>query len=233
MAEYDKRFEEMEEEVQTATGEAQTTRVNTNSRILELQKEIEMLHKEEETLALAKQKEKSAITQERVEYRKTIKILEKNIEALSKDKAALEHKLADLKSRNKGKLVSMVDRETQTAADEDRKSLIGQRRNEFSSLQSYSDSLKSEVGLVTDRLKAVSARLEQSEQDLQKKGLELELARGENEKLVVENKDLKIRRVKAMAEINKLNKLVTKYQDDSSQSKGRTCSKRYSSEAVQ
>jgi len=220
----------MEEEVQTVTGEAQSTRMNTNTRMMELQRKIELLHKEEEELALAKQKEKSAITQERIEHKKTIKILEKNIELLTKDKTRLEQKIVELKTRTGGKLAIMINKEVQTVIEEDGKSSI--KHNEFSNLRSYSDSLKSEIGQVSGRLNVVNEKLEETLNILKDKEVELQKFKEENERLMIENKDLKVRRVKAMAEIGKLNKLFTKHQDDSLQSKGRSHSKRFSSEAV-
>jgi chromosome segregation ATPase len=230
MAEYDKRFEEMEEEVQTVAGEAQSSRMSTNTKIMELQREIELLHKGEEELALAKQKEKNAIIQERVEHKKTIKILEKNIEVLTGDKTRLEQRLVELKTKTGGRLAMMIDKGVQSILEESDKPSA--KHNEFSNLKSYSDSLKSEIGQMSDRLSVVNEKLEETVHTLEGKEAELQKFKVENERLIIENKDLKVRRVKAMAEISKLNKLFAKHQDDFLQSKGRSHSKRYSSEAV-
>ena len=216
---YDKRFEEMEEEVQTVVGEQHTNQIKVNSRLVQLQKEVKALHKEREELLLVNQKEASHIAQERIDTKKTIQIMEKNLECLVKEKAELEEKLNQAKSRPERKFQIIVDKEVQTE--------FPMKFNNDINGSNGNSSIANETDMLAEQLIQANRKLKESSQILQKNEKELQEMKSINTKLTLENVELRSRRAKAIAEMSKLAQ-----ERDSSQQRGKGRSKRYSSEAV-
>ena len=212
IAEYDEKFEMLEEQMQNAVGEtrsSQTKASSLDSLIAKLQKEIDDLSKENEALLLSKEKEATAIAQERLDHKKNIGVLEKSITHLNREKTELEHKLATEKPKMDRGAKKAVSKETQTdpikkSDESELKSKVGQREDEIGKLQKYASSLKGELGQTSDKAAAANLRLEEIHKAFADKEEECKALNESIKSLKAENTDLQKRREAAATEINKL-----------------------------
>eukprot|EP01022_Parablepharisma_sp_SALTPOND_P004103 TRINITY_DN1179_c0_g1_i1.p4 TRINITY_DN1179_c0_g1~~TRINITY_DN1179_c0_g1_i1.p4 ORF type:complete len:530 (+),score=59.40 TRINITY_DN1179_c0_g1_i1:19181-20770(+) len=210
--EYDDKFEQLEEQMQNAIGERRTTQSKASTLDLQLgklQREIEELRKENESLLLSKEKEASIIAQERLDNKKAFGVLEKNIAHLSKEKAELEQQLNGEKPKiERSKKYS--SREVQTVCDLKRpedfsiKEKLVQREDESIKVQKYAASLKEELDQTVEKLSITGQKMTELKRYLESKEAECESTKTEIANLKAENAELKKRREAAATEINKL-----------------------------
>jgi len=198
MMEYDERFDLMEEKTQGAKGVSEL-------HLLRLQKDIEALRKENQELLLNKQKEANALMQERVNNKKSLMVLEKNITCLLNEKATLENKLKMKMERGSKRCIS---REVQTDSIRISESNFIQpvkREQEVDNIQKYANSLKNDRDQALEKLVNTNKKVEELKVVLEERVMEVKKLQSENNLLKFENIDMKKRREAATAEIKKLN----------------------------
>ncbi len=218
--EYDEKFEQLEERMQDAAGRQRNTQTKASTmdeQLSKLQKEMDSLRKENESLLLAKEKEASATSQERLELRKAIDILEKNLSHLSKEKAELEHRASAERfrpdriprkflhkevqtDRSHHVVVPSVDSKTPRALQQPRTAAT----EDPASVQKYAEALKGELEAVRAKFAAGNAKIEELERKLSERGKQEGTVQDEFRRIQSENVDLKKRREAATQEINKL-----------------------------
>lgn len=221
IAEYDERFDLLEEQAQSAAGECAKA---SSVRLVGLQKEIEGLRKENEELLLSKQKEANALAQERLNSKKSLMILEKNLSCLMNEKTLLENKLKNERTKIDRGNRRCASREVQTdsikhKATEDNFAQLTKRDQEIDHIQKYANSLKSDRDQALDKLSSANKKVEELTQLLSERTGEVQRLQKEANVLKFENIDLKKRREAAAAEIRKLS-VQTKKRGGAEEDKG-------------
>eukprot|EP00826_Nyctotherus_ovalis_P009730 TRINITY_DN12571_c0_g3_i1.p2 TRINITY_DN12571_c0_g3~~TRINITY_DN12571_c0_g3_i1.p2 ORF type:complete len:381 (+),score=90.86 TRINITY_DN12571_c0_g3_i1:223-1365(+) len=202
IAEYGERFDLLEEQAQSAAGESAKA---SSVRLVGLQKEIEGLRRENEELQLNRQKEANTLAQERLNSKKSLMILEKNVSCLMNEKTLLENKLKMKIDRSNRRCAS---KEVQTdnikyKTIEDN-STITKRDQEIDHIQKYANSLKNDRDQALDKLSSANKKVEELASLLSERTAEVQRLQKETNMLKFENIDLKRRREAAAAEIKKL-----------------------------
>lgn len=206
MIEYDERFDLMEERTQDVKGMSEV-------HLLKLQKEIEALRKENEELLLNKQKEANALMQERINNKKSLMILEKNIDCLFNEKAILENKLKNERMEIEKTSRRCISREVQTdniKINEGNSTQLIRREQEIDNIQRYANSLKNDRDQAIEKLANANKKIEELKITLDERIIEVKKLQSENNLLKFENMDMKKRREAAITEIKKLNQQLKK-----------------------
>ncbi len=227
ICEYDEKFEQLEEKMQNAVGKQRTSQSKASTldeQLGKLQREIETLRKDNGELLLARDREASSASQERLELRKALAVAEKTMTHLTKEKLEIERRLAMDKSRPDraaAKRAGGVHEEVQTEPMHADKAEGLQRMEvqearcagdgkEAEKLLKYVDALKDELKTVSEKLAIAEKRVEELGKALEEKEKNGSILQGELRKQQAENADLRKRREAATHEINKLTQQLLK-----------------------
>eukprot|EP01022_Parablepharisma_sp_SALTPOND_P028513 TRINITY_DN71082_c0_g1_i1.p1 TRINITY_DN71082_c0_g1~~TRINITY_DN71082_c0_g1_i1.p1 ORF type:complete len:523 (+),score=83.11 TRINITY_DN71082_c0_g1_i1:725-2293(+) len=224
---YEKKFEEFEEDTQDATGKfkaAEDRVVKLEKQVEKQKREMEEIRKENENLAFEKASEASTFSQDRIEFKKAASIAEKTISHLTKEKNSLEAKLALLQEKVEKSTKKGLAKETQTETSftEDKgnhitgdeksrlKSKLLQKEEELYTANNYSASLLQELKKMQDKFNQLQARDVGIERLLDEKVKMYQQLEREKNALLEENIELRKRRELAVSEITKLTQQISR-----------------------
>ena len=232
---YEEKLKVMEEQLCISN----TMKEEADTHIEKLNKENDKLEKNNEEINLLQQREANNIAQERIDNKKTIKVMERNIECLNNEKIELERKILKMRTEKGQKKMFNIEVQTECtrevfAIKNNEDINMNQRNMDIGKMQGYINTLKSEINKTAEKLATVNKKFQESNQKLKEKNEEIKLLNDTNNKLELENTELKNRREKAIKEIERLNQLLRRnfHIESGTQSNCRNKSKRCSSETV-
>lgn len=224
---YDKKFEQFEEDQQNIfhnLKEAEAKKKKLEDLIEKQIKELDLIRKENESIALEKASQEHQFSQEKIELNKAAAIYEKKITHLVQVKTELEQKLT--KEREKGgkiiKKSSIKEVQTEIIGGEKLdsalqidsefveklKQKLEQKEEEIHKAQNYANTLIQEMNKNKEKLGSTQTMILKLEKEIVEKNKIIGENLEEKKKLAEQNADLTKRRESAKTEINKLTQQI-------------------------
>eukprot|EP01022_Parablepharisma_sp_SALTPOND_P013688 TRINITY_DN183_c0_g1_i1.p2 TRINITY_DN183_c0_g1~~TRINITY_DN183_c0_g1_i1.p2 ORF type:complete len:592 (-),score=74.32 TRINITY_DN183_c0_g1_i1:28-1803(-) len=217
IADYDDKYEKFEEELQKAKLDQKVFKQKAaalDSKVANLLSEITTLKKENEGLILEREKDAAANAQERVEFAKTISVLEMQIATLLKDKAEEEKRLS--KKRHTPK-ASLSQTRTPTLEKPEKQiqtdtillqTTFTDKSPAMDKMVEYEKSLEQEIRVLQAKLTFLNETIEKLKSNIETKDKAMKNLEQALQEVKKENIELRKRRELAANEINKLQHIV-------------------------
>ena len=143
---YEEKLKVMEEQLCISN----TMKEEADTHIEKLNKENDKLEKNNEEINLLQQREANNIAQERIDNKKTIKVMERNIECLNNEKIELERKILKMRTEKGQKKMFNIEVQTECtrevfAIKNNEDINMNQRNMDIGKMQGYINTLKNSV----------------------------------------------------------------------------------------
>eukprot|EP00826_Nyctotherus_ovalis_P052581 TRINITY_DN6696_c0_g1_i12.p2 TRINITY_DN6696_c0_g1~~TRINITY_DN6696_c0_g1_i12.p2 ORF type:complete len:395 (-),score=96.09 TRINITY_DN6696_c0_g1_i12:153-1337(-) len=214
MAEYEEKFENLEEQLQNTEKEKASLKSKLEILLLEAGREASEFRRKNEGLLIQREKEMMRVEQDKTELKKNIEILKTSIDSLNKEKIKLQSKL---ESSNTTQLTKLFHTQVQT--DPEVKCTVDIAKElrdlEFDGKKAKSGAIKkhalsNEWHQTITKLNSANNNVIELKQELATKQEELKSMKAKLRLLQIENDELKKRRELSIEEVKRLQSRLTR-----------------------